>query len=244
VSPQPYDLAKHRGLIDGAHGIPRSNHLRVISENLALWQAVVGNTALQAIGGLAITVEGTPTENHAAVAPFLRFPTIATIGNRAGEATAFSITRSTWMPKFTFLVTPDTAITSVRYWIGFTSADLGNSATPVASIAAWRYDTAADTASPNWRCVTSNGSTFTVVDSGIPVIASEPYLFGVEFEGVPGTAPTAVIFTCNRVIVARITTTLPATGSNNLGIFAKVTALAAAIRALNISVIGGCTRQN
>lgn len=240
----PLTLAKHRSQSDGQHGIPRTNFLRVITENLAIWQAVVGNTALQAIGGLPITVAGTPTENHTAAAPYLRFPTIASTANVAGEATALSITRSTWMPKFAALITPDTAITLVRYWFGLFSADPTGSADPAASLAAWRYDTAVDTATPNWRCCTKDGTTITAVDSGIPVIASEPYQLGVEFEGVPGTAPTACIFTCNRAVVARITTHLPATGSNNLGLVAKVTTLSAAIRAMNISVIGGCTRQN
>lgn len=93
-----------------------------------------------------------------------------------------------------------------RVWIGMsdaaTVAAQGASDTVAGNYACFRYSTTAPDA--NWKCITMNGVTQTVVDSGIAVDT------GVhKFEVIFNDSVPNVVFKIDGKVVATITTNLP-----------------------------------
>lgn len=83
----------------------------------------------------------------------------------------------------------------------------GQTDTPTGSFAAFRFSTlAGDT---NWKCMTSNGSSITVVDSGV-VYDNKEHVFAIQMDDVNGV----IRFYIDKLLVASITTTRPAAGIN------------------------------
>lgn len=98
---------------------------------------------------------------------------------------------------------------NARYWVGFTSKTSPISVTTLAaddpastSMCAFRFSAGVDT---HWQAITSNGSTQTIVDTGVAPDTSNSQLFEISFDG------TNVYFFINRTQVAKISTTLPST---------------------------------
>ena len=152
-----------------------------------------------------------------------------TVNDDYGISSNSTLVRPGWNPEVTSYIRVDLgAITSVRYWSGWSSADPGQSATPTAALAAFRYDSSVDTGA-TWRAVTSNtGSAVqTVTNTGVPVTIGGRYRLRVDFIDVGA----AVEFYIDDVLVATHTTNLP---SNNLqmGWMNFVTTLSTARRSL------------
>jgi len=97
-------------------------------------------------------------------------------------------------------------LATVRTWIGLSNIYNGNvgnlvSDTPSIPVIGFRYSTVAgDT---TWKAVCTNGTTQTTVDTGITV-DSNPHSFGIS------VTPTSIGFTIDDVLVATITTNIPA----------------------------------
>lgn len=100
-------------------------------------------------------------------------------------------------------------LTLARYWVGFTSKTSPLSANtlisdfPTAiSMCAFRYSAGTDT---NWQAITSNGSSQTIVNTGVPPDSTNSQLFEIAWDG------TTVRFYINRALVGSSTTNLPST---------------------------------
>lgn len=97
--------------------------------------------------------------------------------------------------------------TDIRCWIGVSSnSSLTVSDTPTGSYAMFRFSTVAgDT---HWKCVTSNGTSQTVTDSGITADTNS-HRFGIQFDD----ANSKVNFYIDGVLVGTNATNLPASGT-------------------------------
>jgi hypothetical protein len=112
---------------------------------------------------------------------------------------------------FLMIAGPGGRITDERWWFGLTDQTLatqGASANPAGNYAAFRYDTTVPDTS--WQCITKDGTTQTIVSSGIAPIINGPVEFGIIFND---TIPN-VTFYINGALVATITTHLPSASTN------------------------------
>ena len=138
----------------------------------------------------------------------------------------YGLFRTAWQPELTILMKTDNAsVTNTRLWVGAVSADPSSMVTPNGiSVCAFRFNSLTDTGG-TWRAVTSNGSTTTVTDTGVPVTVLTPYLCRIAM------TDTAASFYLNDELVATHTTDLPAPGTP-LGWAARTTTLTNGRRAL------------
>lgn len=101
----------------------------------------------------------------------------------------------------------------IRIWVALTDGDVHTGANPVGFNVlgfVWFSGIA------NWQCVTANGSSTTIVDSGVAQGITN--LFALEVDYTPGVS---AVFKINGSVVATITTTLPTTGL--MGLYTAVT---------------------
>lgn len=101
-----------------------------------------------------------------------------------------------------------TSTSNVRLWAGLTDQTgptMSAAADPAGNYAAFRFDTAAgDT---NWQCITKDGTTQGVTDSGVAPTTSNALL------EIAHTA-SSIIFRIDGVVVATRTANLPTAGTN------------------------------
>jgi hypothetical protein len=120
------------------------------------------------------------------------------------------------------------ANTTARVWLGMTdqtSATMYASANPAGNYASFRYDTGAgDT---NWMCVTKDGATQNIQNSGIAPVAGTGYKFEIII-----VAGTVVEFRINGNSVCNNTTNLP-TANTMLRYVNAIRNLANGVRTLN-----------
>lgn len=100
---------------------------------------------------------------------------------------------------------------NARYWIGFTSKTSPITVTTLASdfptsvsMCAFRFSAGTDT---NWQAICCDGSTQTIVNTGVAPDHTNSQLFDIYFDG------TNVYFFINRTQVAKISTHLPVTST-------------------------------
>lgn len=95
---------------------------------------------------------------------------------------------------------------NLRMWLGFSDqagATLAGTGAPAGNLVAFRFDTSlGDT---HWMCVTKDGTTQTVVDSGVAPAANTKTDFAIDCDSDAGSAK----FYIAGVLVATITTHLP-----------------------------------
>lgn len=99
--------------------------------------------------------------------------------------------------------------TNGRYWLAATNINGGTSGlstnTPTTiPLVGFRYVVGTDT---DWQCVTGNGSSLTVVSSGVAPDTSNPHVFQIVPSG------SSVEFYIDGTLVATISTTLPSTST-------------------------------
>lgn len=110
-------------------------------------------------------------------------------------------------PYFKSAITFGSSVANTRLWFGMTdqtATTMSGSANPAGSYAAFRYDTSAgDT---HLQCVTKDGTTQTIVDSGITPVVGTRYRLAIDMD----YDNSQVLFYIEGVLVATITTHLPA----------------------------------
>jgi hypothetical protein len=188
-----------------------------------------GAATLTTVGfAAAPTASGTASSADGASGPFVRYTSAATSGSVAGLNSAAAVCRRDWLVDIAARIAVGATITSVRYWVGLFSASPTGSATPAAHLAAFRYDTGADTTA-FWRCCTDDGGAApTVTVTNVAVTASTAYDLRIRFKS------GSVEFYVNGVEVAEHTTDLPA-ASTMLSWYTTVTTLTAAARTVDVS---------
>lgn len=158
----------------------------------------------------------------------------AGVSNAGWLSSAFSQVRRDNRPVHTMWVRTGAAaadITGVRIWNGLFQSDPTGSPTPAGTqLAGFRYDTGVD-GTTFWRCVTSNGATFTTTTTTVAVVADTAYEFAIDM-----TNQANVRFFINGVLVATHTTDLPAT-TTNIGHAEQLRTLVAAGKNYRISRI-------
>lgn len=174
------------------------------------WIMPAGNgTGVTALGDVLVT-----TGTAAGVVPTATVPwqniSMTTAGtlDAQGLVTGVGIHRWSQKPLFQCLHVTGASIAVCRQWVGLASVawatllTLDTPGTSTHSGAAFRYSTAATDA--NWKAVTFDGASQTIVDTGVPVVASTAYKFEISDNG------NATTFLINGIVVASIATTRPA----------------------------------
>ncbi len=178
--------------------------------------------------GLAnVTTSGIGTEYRDALGIFQLQFTDSSAGSTAGvvptAAGNYKTSRIDWLPIYEAHVRTDSSATEIanangRWWFGLFSATPQGSATPAVHGVGFRIDNPTDgTTIKAWA---DNGSgSPTVVSTGITWAAATAYKFKIILTA------SAALFYINGNLVATITTTLPASGTD-LGLYAAATQIA------------------
>lgn len=133
----------------------------------------------------------------------------AVSGNTAGRITAANVAFRDWNPRSTWKVLSAASIANIRWWIGFTSADLSGVSTPTTQhVAAFSYDTGRD-GTVFWRTVTCDGSTATVTTTSVAIAGSTAYNLRIEFD----EANANIKFYIDEVLASTHTTNRPASAT-------------------------------
>ena len=209
------------------------------------WQKSAAGTTLQVVGAAAPTVEGTPTSVQGDSGNYLLFSSAAVINSDAGIISPASFLQTRWDPAVSFSFFPNTAVTSVRYWVGLFSADPMAAAAPVVHMAGFRFDTS--TADATWKCYTNNGAgaptlATALVTPTAPVANVRQNLFlvftnagtRVQFWHSTGKLENGSV----PDLIAETNVDMPTT-STSLDIYCQCRCLTAASRGLGISRVGG-----
>lgn len=150
-------------------------------------------------------------------------------GDAAGRKSgAFTHLDPRWMPEFFCSFYTPGSIASLRYWFGLFSAAPEAASSPTASLAAFRYDTGADTAG-YWTTCTKDGTTLKTNLGAAPILAGTYYELRIVTVGVKGNNPTAYEFYVNDKLIAVHTANLPA-NTKTLGAQLSVTTLTGATK--------------
>jgi hypothetical protein len=160
------------------------------------------------------------------VAPTAAVPWIATAQTTAATLNATAkvdgLPAILWgaRPLFRALFAPGPTLTLARFWLGMTSTSwttllsLDSLSAGTVSGAAFRRST--NVGDTNWKCVVSNGTAETVVDSGVAVVGSEGRKFEILTDGttvqfrIMRPMESANALAGDSLVVANITTNLPA----------------------------------
>jgi hypothetical protein len=184
--------------------------------------ANAGATTLSTIGfAAASTKTGTVTSTDDANGIFQKHRTTSSSGNSAGWLSAFTLTKTDWLPEFNAYIQLDTgAVTNSRYWVGLFSNTPVASGAPNIHALAFRYDTGAD-GTAFWRTVSiaGTGASANVVTTSVAVAINTAYRLRIVVN-----TTSKVSFYINDVLVSVHTSTLP-TSSTLLGYGCQVTTL-------------------
>jgi hypothetical protein len=158
----------------------------------------------------------------------------ATSGTAVGWVSSAAVIDVQNLPKTWIKVKTGLNITSQRIWAGLFSSTTINNDTPGTTAAnlgaAFRYSTVAgDT---TWQCVTFNGTSQTVTDSGVTVAKDTRYDLVIDFVNYFAGTPS-VRFYINSTLVATMTLTLP-DGSTPLFLLTQIVPQVSVSRSLRI----------
>lgn len=174
-----------------------------------------------------VTTAGANADGVDSRAPWVRHTTGAVAGNSNGLVpSSFGLHRIGWMLDTEWLVRTEGDIANYRLVTGHTSATTDSATTIPTTLhgAYFKFETNASVT--QWQACVAAGAAPTVVNTGVVVAVNTVYKLRIEFVGTPGSNPTAVRFYINDVLVATITTTLPAATQTVSGHY-RVTTLAA-----------------
>lgn len=169
-----------------------------------------GSGALIGVGETQFTAGTITNLAPTAAVPWMMedFASAATLNSQGLGMGAGLNYRWSQRPLFQMLAAPGSVITVARYWGGLfntsfvTLLGVDTPGTSAISGAGFRFSTAVpDT---TWKCVTCDGASQTVVDSGVTVVASVAKRFEITDDGAQ------TVFKIDGAVVATITTTRPA----------------------------------
>jgi hypothetical protein len=196
--------------------------------------ANAGATTLATIGfAAASTKTGSILTSDDANGIFNKHTTTAVSGNSAGWLSAFTLTKTDWLPEFNAYVQLDTAaVTNSRYWVGLFSATPVASGVPNVHALAFRYDTGVD-GTAFWRTVSiaGTGASANVTTTTVAVAINTAYKLRIVVNST-----SKVSFYINNVLVAVHTSTLP-TSSTLLGYGCQITTLTTVKHNIRVSRI-------
>jgi hypothetical protein len=160
---------------------------------------------------LAQAAPPTPATGRSTVAGVVALNTGTSTSGRAGGILGASLLRfeSGSYTIWTRVMVPILANATDRFVfrIGFTDS---NANTDAADGAYFEYD---QSISPNWRCKTANANVRTAVTTAVPVVATE----WVDLKIVVSSQPEAKFYV-NDVVVASITSNIPATAGRETSV--------------------------
>lgn len=163
----------------------------------------------QSVGLAAVTTSGTLTEANDTDSAYVQAAITATTGSFGGFISAsFDLVRRQYDPYFACLIRTSTVITVMRFWIGITSAAIGNTDNPGGagtSFAGFRYSTVA--VDPAWMAVTADGAATSTLTTGVGITTSTAYLFQMRVDSANGI----VYFSVNDSTEVTLSANLPAT---------------------------------
>lgn len=169
------------------------------------WQKEVGSSLNVVNMGTTFGLSQIGTDsfdNDTSGGQYIKYASGSVIGNVSGWAsgTAGSYRKDKYRQAFIWKSPAD--ITSSRIWVGCFSASPSASDTPAVHLAGLRYSTGAgDT---NFMLCTSDGTTFTSLDSGLVVTALTRYVMVVDM-----TVSNEVNFYVNQLYEGTLTSNLP-----------------------------------
>lgn len=172
-----------------------------------------------------------PTLAEVASGRYALYTTAAASGSSGGFRTGNNaITRADQEPTFECVIITGATNTSVRYWIGLTSAAFTDTDTqsPSKHLAAFRYSTAA--ADSGWKPVTGNGTTQTVGSDVASFVDSSRLYMRIRIVG------SSCFFSINSGTEVEVSGTQPG-ATTSLGYDLRVITQTGSSRTINISRI-------
>lgn len=191
-------------------------------------------TVFTSVGCAAFVVTGTPAASAQTDSYYIAHPSAATINTGAGISQTAIQTQGQYRPKLTALIRTDSTIDNRRIWVALeavsggllTSDGVGAFTTRYVGV---RYSTSA--ADTQWQCASGDGTTGSVVSTGVTVAASTAYKITVDWS-VNGTLTCTV----NGTSVNK-TTNLDTTQTANLAMRSSLTTLTALARTMRNAFI-------
>lgn len=182
-------------------------------------------TVLTSVGCAAFVVTGTAAASSQTDSYYVQHTSATTINTLAGVTQTFIQTQGRHRPKLTAKIRTDSTIDNRRIWVALTPVALtttdGVGAVTTRYVGV-RYSTSAgDT---QWQCASSDGTTGSVLSTGVTVTANTAYTITVDWS-VDGTLTCTV----NGTSVNK-TSNLDATQTAQLGFHSALTTLTAAAR--------------
>ncbi len=191
--------------------------------------------------GLSMVGAGTPGESGTITAPSLAsvmaamaigtpvrwwnsYATSAGANAIAGHRSAGGTDALAWLtrPRLNTLIGIISALTDTRIWVAMTDTTLDQlSSSNAAKYVGLRFDSTIH--ATNWYLCSSDGTTATEADTGVPLVVGEEQNIVLDFSSAP-----SIIATINDTIVGTKTTNLPVTG--NAGYNICITTLTAAVK--------------
>lgn len=159
------------------------------------------------INNIGLTFVGTGTAAAHADAPddYEQYTaTAATAGTNFGHAPGSSGAQFGKNPDLGIRIKTGADVSSVRYWVGWFSADPRSADDPGAThLIGFRFST--DAGDTNWIAANKDGTTLKTTDTGVAVTADTKYRFRMVADAVNN----AIRFYVNGTLVATHTTNLP-----------------------------------
>lgn len=159
-----------------------------------------------AVGVGAPATTGTAAIDNDATSTWTKYTSAATVGQSGGIRSATSnLLRRSHNPTYAVRFR-STSYANCRLWLGLFSGNPSSADNPAGSYFALRFSSGVDT---TFKYITKDGSTQTVVDSGITPAINTAYVFKVVVDDVAGTA----VFSINGSAEQTINTNLPASAT-------------------------------
>jgi hypothetical protein len=185
---------------------------------------------ISSVGAGAMTAANTPVVASDADGAFLAMVTTASSGNAGGVVSTFDLVERQHNPTLVAIVKTPSTITSVRYFVGLTSAALtdADAIAGATEFIGFRWSTV--TADVGWRPVTKDSTTQNTGTAIGTVAADTKYKLKFRVDSGAGI----VYFSVNDSAEQSLNANLPAAGTN-LGVVVRVFTQTAAIRQINLS---------
>jgi hypothetical protein len=175
--------------------------------------------------------QGSAGNNDQTNRPFIKYTSSPSIGATAGYRTDFAGTsiRHSWKFTYTTIIRTDASIADIIIWCGVANVLVTDA--PIGFVTCFRYASALDSGTGNWRAYTSDSFTSTATDTGIAIAANTEYTLKIVHDPtVPHTQ-----FYINGTLVATNTASVPTGSVATTHMADRIIATVAAAKAISIS---------